>query len=191
MMVLSDIFLQMRGRRNTMANIVKCYKQQIPATRFIGKKYGDSDRVDGMFGKHWGDWFANGWFDVIEKQLDGQSLKSVYEDGDAYIGLMRCKEGEPFEYWIGIFMPQGTEVPDGYDSIDFDAAALGVAWIKGPEAELYGHEDECFQRMEQENMHMLPDKAGAWWFFERYGCPRFTTPDENGHVTLDICAFVD
>lgn len=30
----------------------------------------------------------------------------------------------------------------------------------------------------------------VWWFFERYVCPRFTTPDAEGKVTLDICHFI-
>ncbi len=79
------------------AEIIKVYKQDVPALRFIGKKYGDKDRVDGMFGKYWCEWHEKGWFDLIEKQAD-KELNSIYEDGDAYIGLMRWKEGEPFEY---------------------------------------------------------------------------------------------
>lgn len=47
--------------------IVKTYRQSIPATRFIGKKYGDEDRVNGGFGQQWGEWFQNGWFDVLEE----------------------------------------------------------------------------------------------------------------------------
>jgi len=75
------------------AEIIKVYKQDVPALRFIGEKYGDNDRVDGMFGKHWGDWYENGWFDIIEKQTD-KNLKSIYEDADAHIGLMRKKTGK-------------------------------------------------------------------------------------------------
>ena len=36
----------------------------------------------------------------------------------------------------------------------------------------------------------IADEQGAWWFFERYACPRFTTPDENGAVILDIGHYV-
>jgi hypothetical protein len=36
------------------AEIIKTYKQEVPALRFIGKKYGDKDRIDGTFGKYWG-----------------------------------------------------------------------------------------------------------------------------------------
>jgi len=35
------------------AEIVKVYKQDVPALRFIGKKYGDIDRVNLMFHKQW------------------------------------------------------------------------------------------------------------------------------------------
>jgi len=33
--------------------------------------------------------------------------------------LMRCKDGEPFEYWIGMFMPANTVVPEGFAYVDF------------------------------------------------------------------------
>lgn len=39
-----------------MAEVIKTYKQSMPATRFIGKKYGDEDRVNGFFSAKWGDW---------------------------------------------------------------------------------------------------------------------------------------
>ena len=60
-----------------MAKIIKTYKQSIGAMRFIGKKYGDNDRVNGTFGIKWNDWFEKGLFAIIEKQAN---LKEVYED---------------------------------------------------------------------------------------------------------------
>ena len=171
-----------------MADIVKVYRQEVPALRFIGKKYGDSDRVNGGFGVQWGQWFQNGWFDALEKALG--SGKAVYEDGDAYLGMMRYKEGEPFEYWIGMFFPEGAAVPEGFGSVDFPASTLGVCWLKGPEGELYGQEHRCAAALEEKGWQIPPEKDGSWWFFERYGCPRFTTPDENGRVILDICHYV-
>ena len=29
------------------------------------------------------------------------------------------------------------------------------------------------------------------WCFERYCCPRFTTPDEKGNIILDICFYLN
>ena len=59
-----------------MAEIIKSYKQSIGAMKFIGKKYGDADRANGTFGAKWGEWFENGWFGVIEKQISG-SIKDI------------------------------------------------------------------------------------------------------------------
>ena len=44
-----------------MAEIVKCYKEHLPALRLIGKRYTDSDRIGGSRCKM-GEWFQNGWF---------------------------------------------------------------------------------------------------------------------------------
>ncbi|HML47896.1 MAG TPA: hypothetical protein PKE04_14230 [Clostridia bacterium] len=172
-----------------MADIVKAYRQEIPAMRFIGKKYEDGDRVNGMFGAVWGTWFENGWFAPLESRMS-DAWKSAYEDSDAYVGLMRWKSGEPFEYWVGMFAPADSDVPEGYAFCDFPAGALGVCWVYGKEPEVYGVEDKCAARLGKENLNIVADEAGAYWFFERYGCPRFTAPDEQGNIILDICHYV-
>lgn len=171
-----------------MADFVKAYRQSVPAMRFIGKKYFDEDRVNGGFGEQWREWFANGWFEELEKN---SSAKSIYEDGDATIGLMRWKDGEPFEYWIGAFFSKTTKVPEGYLSVDFNEAALGVIWVYGRENEVFGQENQCADYLEKQGYKIIADEKGAYWFFERYVCPRFTTPDEKGNVILDICHFID
>ena len=172
-----------------MTEIRKAYRQKVPGLRFIGKKYGEGDRTNGGFGRQWGEWFQNGWFDTLEKAYGGW-LGDIYEDGDGYIGLMRWKEGEPFEYWIGMFLPPDTPVPEGFESLEFPADTLGVCWLYGPEGELYGKEHLCAARLEQEGYTIARDGQGAFWFFERYVCPRFTTPDAQGNVILDICHYV-
>jgi hypothetical protein len=171
-----------------MPEIIKTYKQNVPAARFIGKKYGDGDRVNGFFGAKWEEWFQNGWFAVLEK-LDG--VGAFYEDADAYIGLMRSKDGEPFEYWIGMFTPVGTAVPEGFESVDFPESVLGVTWVKGPEWSVYMQEDACAQKLTAGGGKIKNDEKGATWFFERYGCPRFTTPDEEGNVILDFSFYME
>ena len=163
-----------------MAEIIKVYRQNIGALRFIGKKYNDSDRMNGTFSLKWREWFENNWFEVIEKQID-KSIKGIYEDGDAYIGLMRDKNGE-FEYWIGIFMPNNTGVPDGFSSVDFSEGELGVCWVYGKEDAVYCWEEKCRERLITEGFAISGE-----WCFERYVCPRFTTPDEKGNIILDIC----
>jgi len=172
-----------------MAEIIKAYRQSVPALRFIGKKYGDGDRVNGGFGAKWHEWFQNGWFDAVEKQLDG-SIKKVCEDGDAYVGLMRLKDGEPFEYWIGIFMPENTPVPERFSFVDFPASELGVCWVYGKEPDIFCKEGKCAEKLKEGGFEIVTDEHGAHWFFERYTCPRFTIPDEKGNIILDICHYV-
>lgn len=171
-----------------MAEITKCYRQEVPALRFIGKKYGDEDRVDESFGARWGEFFEKGWFARIEGLV--ADTKAIYEDGDAYVGLMRFLDNEPFQYWIGMFMPEGTPVPEGFGFVDFDRASLGVCWVHGPEDQVYMQEERCAIRLAEEKLEVIADDQGAYWFFERYGCPRFTTPDEKGNIVLDICHYV-
>lgn len=171
-----------------MAEVIKTYKQRMPASRFIGKKYGDEDRVNGFFSAKWGEWHQNGWFGEIEK-APGYNT-SFFEDAGAYIGMMRAKNGEPFQYWIGIFTPEGTTVPEGFQFIDLPPRTLGVCWIRGAEPDIYGKDDLVMEAFRKNGIAPVTDPEGAFWFFERYGCPRFTTPDENGYVILDHCYYV-
>ena len=166
-----------------MAEIIKTYKESIGASRFIGKKYGESDKVDGMYGALWGEWFQNEWFKAIEKAM-GENAKTICEDGDAYIGLMRGGHGVPFEYWIGCFTPADTAVPEGYAHLDFPESQLAVCWIYGKESEVYALEGPSAEQLEKDGYRIKYD-----WCFERYACPRFTTPDEKDNIILDICFF--
>lgn len=170
-----------------MVEVIRTYKQSMPASRFIGKKYGDKDRVNGMFGTKWSEWFQNGWFDVI-KNAPGYNA-DFFEEADAYIGMMRHKNGDPFQYWIGIFAPEGMAVPEGYQYIDLPAQTLGVCWIRGQEPDIYCKDDLVWEAFRKNGIALVTDAEGAFWFFERYACPRFA-PDENGYVVLDHCYYV-
>jgi len=167
-----------------MAEIIKVYKQSVGATRFIGKKYGNADRVDGDFGAKWGEWHENDWFNMLKQSFDG-NISEAIEDYGSHIGLMREDESGQFEYWIGLFMPAGAAVPEGFASIDFPAGNLGVCWIYGKEEEVFMLEGKCGERLEKEGFAFSSD-----WCFERYNCPRFTTPDEKGNIIIDICFYV-
>jgi len=179
--------------------VIKTYRQSVPATRFIGKKYGDEDRIDGHggFGRQWDEWLENGWFELLEESCP----PAAFEDAGAYIGLMRWKETdngegkgptkEPFQYWIGMFFPQGAQVPEGFGFVDFPAADLGVGWLYGKESCVFFHEHLAAESCEKQGMKIIPDSEGACWFFERHVCPRITMPDKKGKVTLDICHYVE
>ncbi len=166
-----------------MAEIIKVYREEIPALRFIGKKCPD-------FGGWWGEWFANGWFDEIEQTMGGEeAICSLWENGAGYIGLERRAEGQPFEYWIGMFAPPETDVPDGFACIDFPTLSLGTCWLYGQENKVHDTSG-CRVAIEAQGMVPWRDERGGEWSFENCLCPRFTTPDEKGNVILDYCFFI-
>lgn len=168
-----------------MVEIIKIYRETVPALRFIGKKYRNQDRKNGNFAHKWDEWFEKGWFAVLE---DCEAAENP--EADAFIGLMRWKEGE-FEYWIGMFRKEGTEVPAGFSHVDFPEGDLGVVWVSGKPHEVYCHEQECAESLKNQGYKIIPDEEGVFWFFERYACPRFTEPDGEGNIILDICHFVE
>lgn len=171
-----------------MAEVTRIYRQSVPALRFIGKQYADEDRgPDGGFGRQWDEWWANGWFDELDARCGGAP---GFEDGAATIGLMRWKEGDPFQYWIGKFYAPGAQPPEGFARVDFEAADLGVGWLRGKMDDLFGQEHLCAAGCQEAGYQIVMDDEDAFWFFERYACPRFTQPDEQGRITLDICHFI-
>ncbi|MBU0991466.1 MAG: hypothetical protein KJ737_03135 [Proteobacteria bacterium] len=74
--------------------------------------------------------------------------------------------------------------------LDFPESELGVCWIYGKERNVYLKEEKCAEKLKEEGIEILSDDKGAIWIVERYGCPRFTTPDDKGNIILDICYFV-
>lgn len=166
-----------------MVEIIKAYRESLPSLRLIGKRYMDEDRdANGGFGAKWGEWFEKGYFKTLEE------LGSLPENGDAYLGCMRCVD--EFEYWIGMFFPEETPVPDGYMYVDIPSGDVGTCWIYGREdnGEIYGQEphEMCISKIKEAGWQIAKDT----WFFERYNCPRFTTPDEKGKVILDYCIYL-
>ena len=164
--------------------IKKIYKEHMPSLRFIGKRYTDSDRQDGSFGAKWREWFGNGYFDVIEK------LGASPKNGDSYLGAMRVLGGE-FEYWIGMLFPIDTQAPEGFESADIASMDIATCWLYGKEknGELFGLEvhEKCVEEMAKQGFV----RKGDDWCFERYNCPRFTSPDEKGNVILDYCIAIE
>lgn len=167
-----------------MPEIKRMYRQTLPAIKLVGKSYGDQDKTGGTFAGKWAEWFQNDWFAPLH--IPGTA--EPFEDCNAYIGLCRCKEGEPFHYWIGVFLPLDFAVPDGYDSVTLDAGEIGVAWIYGKEPDIYTY--CCLNQLKTEiGFEWTANKDGVRWCFERYACPRFTEPDEKGNRILDMCFY--
>ncbi|RKJ21406.1 hypothetical protein D7X48_05505 [bacterium D16-50] len=166
-----------------MAEIMKVFKEEVPAMRFIGKKYHD-------YGG-WGEWFANGWFDVVESSMGGtDGILAIWENGGAYVGLERRKNGQLAEYWIGMFTPENTIVPEGFEYIDFPKSSMGTCWVYGKEEETHAAVCNCRKALQDAGMEADTDCSGAETSFENCLCPRFTTPDEKGNVILDYCYYI-
>ena len=167
-----------------MAEIVKTFREEVPAMRFIGKKYPG-------FGGWWGEWFANGWFDAVEKAMGGtDAILKIWENGGGYVGLERRAPDQPFEYWLGMFTPADTSVPDGFSCVDFPAIGLGTCWIKGKEKEVHNTK-ACRGEIEAIGLKLWKDADGGVWSFENCTCPRFTSPDADGNIIMDYCYFVE
>lgn len=168
--------------------LIKFYKEHFPALRFIGRRYTDSDRDKyGTYAQYWGEFFEKGLFGKLE------GLEPLFPD---YFGLMGYGENE-FEYWIGMCFPAGTAVPEGFSYVDIPEGDAGIGWIRGKEAkgELYGEApyNLCVEKLNENGLtprdNFRSDKKW-FWIFERYNCPRFTEPAEDGTVILDYGIYV-
>lgn len=169
-----------------MAEIIKYYRQPMPQTRFIGKRYTESDRKNGYFIDLWQQWITEGWF----RPLSGFIKDWDFDGSDVPIGLYRHKEGEPMEYWIGRFFPALHAVPEGYESVDFPAGQLFVCQVRAKGLSLYRQEAFCLPLLAAQGAELAADGEGAFWLFERYEFPRSRTPDAEGFLTLDYCFYI-
>jgi len=175
--------------------IIETYHQEIPALRFIGKKYSEQYN-NSVFDKildNLDDWRLNHMFDVIEKQSSKDS-KTIYDGSNAYISLMRKKE-EPFEeggiieYWLGMFMPRGTNVPEGYEAIDFPKSTLAICRVYGKRNVIIHYDADCRKRLGEEGIRYQEDGTGAGWFFQRFNWRRFFEEDKYGKRILEYGYF--
>ena len=145
-------------------------QESCPATRLIGKKY--------TGGANWGEWWENNWFEALE------AMPALAFNGDAYIGAVHIVGGMP-EYWIGMFFAEDTEVPEGFEYVDIEPLNYAVCYLQDKE------NSGDFYTMDTHNQCLVELKAQGFirkeddWCFERYNCPRFTTPDKAGNVILD------
>ncbi len=175
--------------RNMAFEVTNVYTEQFPALRFIGTRYTNDDRRDGGFGVQWCEWMEDDRFEKL-KQAAGCA---PYDEST--IGLMTMRgDMTGFTYWIGLFFPENTGVPENFEYLDLPESTIGVGWVRGSDenGEIYGgppHEAVCGELGKITPCQFRNDIAGegsdTYCFFERYNCPRFTTRDENGNVTLD------
>lgn len=147
--------------------IIDVRRESWPACMLIGRQ-----------GTNWGEWWANSWFAPLEEH------PALRENGDAYIGAVRIVNGAP-QRWIGMFFPENTPVPEGYEAVHIPAGDYAVCYLRDREGsgDFYSMEthEACLAALKERGYIRRRDD----WCFERYNCPRFTTPDEEGMVVLD------
>ena len=155
--------------------IVQIVRETTPAVRFIGKRY----PADTNYGAQWGEWWRNGWFDALDKLEHRAEINQ-----DAYCAAKRIVNGE-LEYWIGMFFDPAVEAPEGYEHVDIGPMTFAVCWLKdkpeSPDFSCLATHERCVAEMTRQGMARKEDD----WCFERYQCPRYTTPDADGNVILD------
>ncbi len=156
--------------------ILEIKRESCPAARLIGKKY-END-------VNWGEWWENDWFAALEAN------QSLSFNGDAYMGGVHIVNGTP-ERWIGMLFPVGTEVPEGFEYADIEAMDYAVCYLYGKEGggEFYSMDTHkmCLEALKAHDLKRKEDD----WCFERYNCPRFTTPDEKGNIILDYAISIE
>ena len=156
--------------------ILEVKRESSPKARLIGKKY------EGI--PNWGEWWENDWFSILEKN------ESLAINGDAYIGAVHIVDGMP-ERWIGMFFSVDTEVPSGFDYVDIEPKEYAVCYLYDKENSgdffTMDTHNMCLEELKTLGLKRKEDD----WCFERYNCPRFTTPDDNGNVILDYAITID
>jgi AraC family transcriptional regulator len=158
--------------------IIKTYREKTPALRFIGKKFSSP--------------FNDSAFDKILEKLDNCRLDYMFDaiekksgdSGGAYISLMRRKDEETLEYWLGLFTPEGGEAPEGYETIDFPKSTLGVCTVYGKRNSIIHYDSDCRKKLSQENL------ADNQWFFQRFNWRTFFEEDIFGKRLLEYCYFL-
>ena len=169
--------------------VTKVYLEHFPALRLIGKRYTNDDRVEGGFGAQWNEWNAGDGFTAMKKAVGAEPFS---EDA---LGLMTMRgDMSGFTYWIGLFFPEGTKAPDGYDHLDLPESNIGVGWVRGKDenGEIYGgppHEAVC-KKLDDDGVGKFRNDiegpgSDTYCFFERYNDSRFLVKDADGCVTLD------
>lgn len=168
------------------AKLLKTYVVEFPAVQFVGKRYLDDEKKDDSFAWLWDIWFEKNQFEPIEALI---KKPDFVEAADSYYGMHRIRKDGTYEYWIGMIVPLNAKVPRGYSSFSIPACKPVVSWIYGKEPDVYFV--DCRDEMEARGFKWNPGPSGDRLMAERYACPRFTEPDQNGNIILDAVYFTD
>jgi len=167
------------------SGIKKVYSQKLPALRFIGIKYIEKPEPQNILNML-DNWQMKNIFYDIEKQAD-IDYKTFYEGADAYISLVKKNNDGLFENWMGMFMPKGTEVPQGFHALDFPEMTIGVCRAYGKRNEVINYEAESENKLLEEGFKLKKENSIDQWYFRRFNWHRFFEEDIYGKRQLDYC----
>lgn len=166
-----------------MIKIVNVVTEEIPKVKLIGKKYTDADRDEkGSFSDKWANWLENDTDKLYEQCTE---LNGVNK---GYVGAMKFNNGQ-FEYWIGRLFDVNSATPSEMEDVIIDGGELGVCYLYGSQAEIYGEKplNSCVQKLKNEGYTILKDG----WIMERYDNDRFMNEDKDGNIILDYCFYLE
>jgi len=178
------------------AGIIKTYKQELPALRFIGKKYSEPDFSFKAILDNLDKGCIDHLFEAIEKQSD-KDLTTLYEGCNAYTALIKDVKpsstensgGEISEYWLGMFMPKETPVPQGCEKIDFPASTIAVCSVYGKRNDIINYDNECREKILEEGLEFSKGKDDGNWFFLRFNWRDYFKEDKFGKRALEYCYY--
>lgn len=127
----------------------------------------------------WARCFQDGTFSMLE--ASGSALYN-----GAYAGVMiDWDQGyNSFSYVVGMLMKIGADVPPGFVSHTLDATKVAIGWIQGKDASDVS--SKAYEYTEQAVYAGGYRCSQMKWCMELFTHPRYTTPDENGNITLDF-----
>lgn len=156
--------------------IIRHEIETLPTCKLIGKRYTDADRDENhSFAGQWQQWFKDQACTPLRSLRVNPALDDI-------VGFMRMHEGK-FEYWIGHFCRPDAVAPAGYRELLLPEAKVAIVYLRGKQGDpaIFGMHDECVADITRQGLKL----ATPPFFFERYVCSRFTTPDADGKIILD------
>lgn len=174
---------------NSGMQIINMYYERMPAFRLVGKRYTSVDLdATGMLNDRFNDWFQNGWFNFLFN-LGGLP-------GHEYTVFCGYENKGTMAWWIGVFAPEDTPVPDGFSFVDFPAGIVGMCWMRGYKhtGEIFSNVsfDKCKKKLLDASNTFRMDFNGdtCQWSFQRYDNTRFFIPDSDGKVIMDYGVYL-
>lgn len=188
MSIKGDVAMESYDENSGM-QIVNMYYERMPAFRLVGKRYTSVDlNAAGMLDDRFNEWFQNGWFNFLFN-LGGFP-------GHEYTALCAYENKGTMAWWIGVFAPENTTVPEGFSFMDFPPGIVGMCWMRGYRytGEIFSNVsfDKCKKKLLDAGNTFRMDFNGetCQWSFQRYDNTRFFIPDSDGKVIMDYGVYL-